>query len=146
MKNILFIVLAVLVVILIGVGVLWELANYQKGVSINTDKKEYTSGDVLTVAIKSKLDKRACFSSCYPYYLERETSQGNWESYKYQDCGNEDSVENCVEPGQTKTFELTLPELEMDNHRLAIPICLISSANQEFKAESWFYSNKFVIK
>jgi len=146
MKNTLFIILAIAILILIVIGGFWGLANYQKGVSISTDKREYSSGDALTVTIKNKLDRRACFSSCYPYYLERETSQGNWESYKYQDCGSEDLAENCIDPGQTKTFEMALPELEMKNHRLAIPLCLNCVPNQEFKAENWFYSNKFVIK
>ena len=111
--------------------------------SISTDKTEYNSGSALKVTIQNNSKKDVCFSSCYPYYLERKNS--NFESYSYSVCQLPDSNQVCVEPRHSKFFETTLPPLETGIHRMAIPACVGCKIQESFKEDKKFYSNEFMI-
>jgi len=115
--------------------------------SINIEKTEYQAGDSLRLKIKNNFGKQLCFSTCYPYYLERKVKI--WELYPYVEC-NKDNIHNgCIQDGKEKAFELTLPkkgEIEAGLHRLAIPVCITCSPDQIFYEDLIFHSNEFLIK
>ena len=123
----------------------WRGYQLQKAeVSIVTDKTEYEKGKTLRVKIKNNLWEHICFSSCYPYYLEKKNEK--WESYQYVDCYDFDSNGKCISPGQTKAFELTLPGVPDGLHRLALPVCIDCKSEDSFREDKRFYSNEFTIK
>ena len=145
-----FLILIVLIIFLIFLGVGWlGWKGYQttiKGISISTNQKEYTRGDNPKIKIKNNLRKTVCFSSCYPYYLER--NNGALKSYHYNDCLFPDMAEICIEPGQVKAFELLLDKMEIEGstHRVAVPACIGCALKENFRKDNFFYSNKFIIK
>ncbi len=114
-------------------------------VSVITDKSEYEASKVLKVKIENDSRKSICFSSCYPYYLEKK-KEGKWKDYSYADCLTDNLVEKCISPGEVKAFELTLPLIDAVSHRLAIPACVGCSINEMFEEDERFYSNEFIIK
>ncbi|MBZ9571894.1 hypothetical protein KJA15_00945 [Patescibacteria group bacterium] len=142
MNKKILVVLIILIVLIIG----WLVWKYQisGNVLITTDKTEYEQKETLRVKIKNNFRKNVCFSSCYPYYLERKTEE--WKSYLYGDCQKKDLIETCVNPGEVKAFEITLSPVEAGLHRIAIPICSDCKTGEEFKESRKFYSNEFTIK
>ena len=115
-----------------------------KNISVLTDKGEYEIGEELKVKIKNSTDETLCFSSCYPYYIERK--DGVWDRYRYQNCPKENITDKCVDPHEVKAFELTIPELIRGNHRLSIGACINCGLNEIFKADKNLISNQFIIK
>ena len=113
-------------------------------VTIITDQTEYKSGEAPTMTIKNNLSSSICFSSCYPYYLER--NNGQWKSYPYAECGEPDLVEKCIEPDQAKGFELIVSLTETGLHRIAVPSCVNCQIGEKFEENERFYSNEFTIK
>lgn len=134
--------IVVLAVIILVVFLVSQQAQIKK-VNIITDKTDYKIEDALKVKIKNDLKESICFSSCYPYYLEKK--DGQWKSYRYVACEANNLVERCVEPKQVKAFELILPFIEAGFHRLAIPACVGCSVQDLFKEDKRFYSNEFII-
>ena len=113
-------------------------------VNIITDSKEYGTGDVLKVKIENNLKENICFSSCYPYNIEKE-SRG-WSSYDYENCLDNNLNENCVGSREVKAFELVIPSIDKGSHRLSISACIGCNADQVFQQGQKFYSNNFIIK
>ena len=137
------VLLLIIVVFAIGYRVWW--VDNQKTIWVSTDNSEYTAGQNLKVKIKNNFEEeKICFSSCYPYYFEKKN--GKWESYNYSDCEIEDKIEKCLNPKETKAFELVLPDLKGGTLRLAIPICKGCNVFETFQANQWLYSNEFTIK
>jgi len=140
------VVVLVLIIIILGIGFgIWKVGQYQKGVSVLTDKTGYANGDSLKVKIENRLGEKICFSSCYPYYFEKKISESMWKSYSYSDCEAINLVENCINPKEVKAFELVLPTLEKTSHRLAIPVCIECNPQEPFRQEQWFYSDEFTV-
>jgi len=148
MKKFLILIVLITFLILLGIGWLgWK--GYQttiKGISISTNQEEYARGDNPKIKIKNNLRKTVCFSSCYPYYLER--NNGALKSYHYNDCLFPDVAEICIEPGQVKAFELLLDKMEIEGatHRVAVPACIGCALKENFRKDNFFYSNKFIIR
>ena len=140
------VILLILIIVLIVIVALRASKEALKGerAEVVTDKKEYAVGDSLKVKVKNALEEEICFSTCYPYYLERKDK--DWKSYDYQSCLDKDAVDSCVEPEGVKAFELVLPQIEKGLHRLAIPACIGCEGGKRFKEEEWFYSNDFIVK
>lgn len=144
------IVLSVILIILIVFIFLGFVKNFKKyfavaSASVLTYQNEYQSGDNLKVKITNNLGKNICFSTCYPYRLEKKDK--TWQSYKYVECGHDNIHNGCIEDGETKAFELTLPEFLSGIHRLAIPICSTTCGEgQSFREESILYSNEFIVR
>ncbi|MBU2634933.1 hypothetical protein KJ841_00455 [Patescibacteria group bacterium] len=113
-------------------------------VHITTNIEEYTVGDVLKVKIENNLKENICFSSCYPYTIEKRN--GGWSSYRYQDCLGSNLNENCIDSRQVKAFELVVPLIETGFHRLGISACIGCNVNEVFKEGQKLYSNDFLIK
>jgi len=116
----------------------------ESSVKILTDKDQYSPGDTLKVKIENNSENKICFSSCYPYYIQKKN--GNWENYRYIDCPNDDIVDNCVEPANVKAFELVLPHIASGPHRLAIGACTTCQLKELFEKEENFFSNRFFVK
>ena len=118
-----------------------------KEVEITLDQKEYKADSDLKLKIKNNLDKKICFSSCYPYYLERDVG-GMFAAYQYGICLMADVAEVCVESEKVKSFEIILNKIKTDNssHRFAVPVCVGCTFQESFREDSWFYSNEFIIK
>ncbi len=138
------VIIVVLILIIIGLGFSFlKVAKYTRSVNIITDKTEYSNESALKVKIENGLKEKICFSSCYPYYLEKKNT--GWEGYNYSDCLKDNLNDKCVDAKQVKAFEIKLPSLEKGTYRLAIPICAGCNVPEKFKKDQWFYSNEFII-
>lgn len=145
-KRILIFFLVTVIMALVAGFIWFEYQNSKKAV-VKTNKIEYIEGENPKVIIKNKLQDDICFSSCYPYYLERKNGKG-YESYKYGNCLNNDVAEKCIDPGQLKAFELLLEGIKFEKgfHRISIPACIGCALEEGFRKDKWFYSNEFLIK
>jgi len=114
-------------------------------VSIYSDKEEYLKRESLKVAIRNNLGKTVCFSSCYPYLLEKKNSNEEWEKYLYVGCEEENVARDCIESQKVKAFEI-LSEIEKGVHRLYLSACIGCKAGERFREDKVFYSNDFLIK
>ena len=111
-------------------------------VAVEIQSSSYKGGENGKVKISNGLDKKICFSSCYPYYLEIEKA-GSFESYPYLECEGKDLSGECVYPNDARMFEFPLEMSESGKHRMAIPYCMDCEQGSEFKKENWAYSNEF---
>jgi len=140
------IIIGLLLLIIVAI-VSWHFSQGQKGpkkIIIKTDKTEYLKGETLKIHIKNPLKENLCFSSCYPYYLEKKNN--SWKPYSYVDCPKKDIIEKCVKPKESKTFETTLPQVKAGLHRLTISACVGCNIGAEFKENKKFFSNEFLVK
>jgi hypothetical protein len=129
-------------------GLVWQGQNLKgtgAAVSIVTDKTEYGKTDFLKLAIKNNLPEKVCFSSCYPYYLEKKDGN-SWDMYSYSQCDKSNVTDKCVDPHQSKFFQIDLNLLTAGIHRLIIPTCLNCKVQDNFRKDSEFYSNEFIVK
>jgi hypothetical protein len=147
-KDKILISLAIGLVLLVAITLFlswqWYFGTGPLKLTVSTDKTEYDPGSVLKVVIQNNSRKNICFSSCYPYYLEKKDV--NFQSYPYPDCPKPNLSEPCVKPRQSKFFEIDLPLLEAGLHRLAIPVCVDCKIKEDFREDTRFYSNEFTIK
>ena len=143
-RTSIFIIILVIIIAISFLWFFWERLKTPGIVSFTTDKIEYEKGEVLKLKVKNDSLKKICFSTCYPYYLERKNS--NWESYKYEECRSFNGNGHCLGPKREKAFELTLPKIPAGTHRLAIPVCTSCENEESFHEEKRFYSNEFNIK
>ena len=142
-KNFLVIgagLIALAAIILVAV---LTLPKVPEEVNVITEKTEYKIGDIIKVKIENNLKKNICFSSCYPYYLEKKGEE--WKSYNYIDCPNSDLVKDCIDSRQVKAFELTVSSLEEGLHRITISACIGCNLEEVFREDQKFYSNEFII-
>jgi len=130
-------------VILVIVFVFFVLKGQK--IEVVTDSAQYADGEPLRLKIKNYLLGNICFSSCYPYYLEKENGVG-WKGYLYEDCPHPDVAEKCIGAFGTKAFETSLPETIEGKHRVLIPVCSNCKEGLSFKETNRFYSNVFEIK
>lgn len=142
MKNI-YIYIAIGVVAL-GVAVLIVILGKSGGVEVSTDKLEYAPGDSQIVSIKNDLGNTVCFSSCYPYRLEKRDDE--WDAYEYDECPDKDVADVCLGQGEAKKFKITLDEAKAGVHRISIGACVGCSVGESFKEDKIFYSNSFEVK
>ncbi len=121
----------------------WLSAKPVEGV---TDRDNYMPGDPLTINVKNGTGKAVCFSSCYPYLVERRDGAGDWAQFEYDDCPYPEVASDCVPAGGIKKFRLPLDEAEVGLNRLKLNICFDCAAGDPFLAESVIYSNVFEVK
>ena len=137
----------VLIMLVLGIIIANGLSIFKSPylkVEITTDKAEYSKGEILLLTIKNNLEENLCFSSCYPYYLERKNQ--DWKSYDYGMCNKANLAEKCINAGGFKTFEIDLSSTEKGSHRFTIPGCINCEINGQFTESKRFYSNEFEIK
>ena len=112
-----------------------------------TDKREYPAGESLEVSVQNNLGKTICFSSCYPYFVQKAVGKtGDWQPYKYGKCPNADITTSCIGDKKFKEFRLLLKYAEIGTNRLMIPVCRGCAAGQEFKQDAAIYSNTFEVR
>ncbi|HNP79721.1 MAG TPA: hypothetical protein PKI00_02635 [Candidatus Pacearchaeota archaeon] len=115
---------------------------------VSTDKEEYSANEKAIINIKNVSDKRACFSSCYPFYVQ--TQDQDKKFYQYEECPFEDIVSVCVDPHQDKYFEIDLGEQIIpksnSSYAFVISACLTCDTGDTFKRDDFFFSNKFIVK
>lgn len=144
MKKEDFLIIVIGLVIL-GVIIIFSLFIPDKVevVDVITDNSSYTIGDKLKIKIQNNLEEKICFSSCYPYYIEKKND--GWSSYEYIKCRDEDIAENCLDPDTVKAFQFEIPLVEKGTHRVVLPICVGCTESNIFKEGKRFYSNNFDI-
>ncbi len=143
-KDILIILTGLIVLGLIILAAFLIPSNVSEEVNIITDAKEYRIGDVLKVKIENNLKENICFSSCYPYNIEKKNEE--WDSYRYEDCLNSNLNENCIDSREIKAFEFVIPSIDTGFHRLGISACIGCNVDEIFKQGQKLYSNDFLIK
>ena len=141
MKTTIYIVIGV---VALTVAVLGIFLGKSGSVGISTDKLEYAPGDSQIVSIKNDFGKTICFSSCYPYRLEKRDDE--WKAYEYDECSDEDVVDICISQSGIKKFKIALDEAEAGVHRISIGACVDCSLGEPFKEDMIFYSNSFEVK
>lgn len=114
-----------------------------ESVDVITDNGNYVIGNKLKIKIQNNLEEKICFSSCYPYYIEKKN--GHWSGYKYEKCRNENMAEDCIDPNSMKAFQFEIPLVEKGTHRVVLPICVGCTESNIFKEGRRFYSNNFNI-
>lgn len=148
-KTVLIIAVIILVIIIISIAVFYllpEKDETEKTINVLTDKEEYASGETLKVKIENSTEDRICFSSCYPYYLQKKNGNKQWKDYQYEDCNNDDVVENCIEPKEVKAYEIVVPDIDEGEHRLLINACVGCNLRQRFEKHKNLISNYFIVK
>ena len=146
-KSDFLIIIAGLIIlgIIIASSFLFPIPADNKGnVKINTDNGDYSIGDKLRIRIENNLEEKICFSSCYPYYFEK--NEGAWNNYRYKECFKEDIIDDCVDSNDVKAFELEIPTVKTGIHRIALPACIGCGFKDLFSENNRFYSNDFIIK
>lgn len=143
-KDILVILAGLILLGLIILAVFLIPPEVSEEVNVITDAKEYGIGDVLKVKIENNLKENICFSSCYPYNIEKKN--GEWNSYSYEDCVGSNLNENCIDSRQVKAFEFIIPSIYAGSHRLVVSACIGCNVDEMFKQGQKFYSNDFLIK
>lgn len=143
-KDILIILVGLVLLGLIILVAFLIPPNVPEEVNVITDAREYRIGDVLKVKIENNLKENICFSSCYPYNIEKEN--GEWSSYQYENCSDSNLNENCISPREIRAFELVIPFIDTGSHRLGISACIGCNADEAFEQGQKFYSNDFLIR
>jgi hypothetical protein len=123
-----------------------------KEINIFTDKTEYEYVNepegVIKLTVKNNLDKSICFESCNTYYLLKRRNS-DWEEVDKKLC-EFNSIKECIQPSETKTFEYIRTWKEEGIYKFAIPIFFkeeiknFSSKYNEIVKIA--YSNEFKIK
>jgi hypothetical protein len=108
-----------------------------------TDKFEYIEGEYPKIKISNNTGETVCFSSCYPFYLEKK--DGDWVKYEYSKCNKADKADYCIEAGDSKSFEILTPYAEPGMHRVQVSACLSCNKGQDFIIGEKYYSNDFKI-
>lgn len=148
-KNFLLVILGgilLMIIVLFSLPALRFTDAEKEGISVLTEKVKYFPEEDLRVKVDNQRDEVLCFSSCYPYYLQKKNSKNEWDTFSYVACQKEDIVTQCIEPKKSKTFETVLPYLANGVYRLAISACLGCNINDKFEEEKKFYSNEFIVK
>ncbi|MDD5013445.1 MAG: hypothetical protein PHD93_03600 [Candidatus Pacebacteria bacterium] len=114
---------------------------------VKTNKQEYNSGEKAIITIENTSDKKACFSSCYPFYVQIQDQSKKF--YQYEECPFEDVANVCIEPNDKKSFQIDLKEQRIlsapDSYRFVISACLSCNLGESFKKEEFFFSNEFKV-
>lgn len=114
---------------------------------IKTDKQEYSSEEKAKIIIENISDKKVCFSSCYPFYVQIQDQTKKF--YKYEECSFEDVASVCIDPKQKKAFEVDLKDQRIlsstNNYRFVISACLSCKLGDRFIKEGLFFSNQFKV-
>jgi len=140
-------------VVFVGLSIIWVDFSWVNQIPIEQtaeakiilDQFNYSNGDKMEIQIENPFLDRICFSSCYPYYLQKKQG-GVWHNYNYAGCPWENEVENCIEPKQAKAFQISLTRAISGLHRLSLPVCQDCIEKKQFKITDTFYSPEFNVR
>ncbi len=144
MKKRILILILIGFFLIIGVGLVLQYSS-RSTAKVVLKRHEYIDGENLQVQIENYLSRSICFSSCYPYLLQKRKDH-TWESYQYGECQKENINEICLAPEEKKAFELSLGKASTGLHRLAIPVCEGCVLQEEFQESKKIYSPEFRIR
>jgi hypothetical protein len=134
------------VIVIAILSLLWVFGS-PKRVEAITNKREYPAGTDLDISIQNNLGETICFSSCYPYFLQKSSDgNGDWRDYKYADCKAADVTSACIQNKEFKKFRLPLENADAGTNRLMIPVCLGCQVGQGFRQDQVIYSNSFQVR
>ncbi|MDD4831141.1 MAG: hypothetical protein PHI77_03770 [Candidatus Pacebacteria bacterium] len=144
-KEVIYLVAGLLILLL---GLAGWFYGWKKQLSVSTQKIEYAKSEkLLRLNIKNYTLATVCFSSCYPYYIQKK--DGQWKDYPLAQCEENNIATDCVDFFETIGRGIDLDQwrdfLESDSHRLALPACIGCNAGDPFRADKTFYSNEFKI-
>ena len=140
-----FLICALIFLIVLAISVLTFFLLRNQEIVITTTEQEYASGQELKLEIKNSfLNKEFCFSSCHPYFLEKE--KDTWQPYSYVECPFSDEISKCVEPRELLAFLISLPLVDTGKHRLSVPLCEGCSPGRSFQDTSRLFSHEFEIQ
>ncbi|MCX6765127.1 MAG: hypothetical protein NT148_01130 [Candidatus Nealsonbacteria bacterium] len=142
-KKLLLIILITAIIVLFASSFIYFKLSVSKTAAV-MDKGEYKANEDGRIKIRNGFSGKICFSSCYPFYFDKENS-GTWQGVKYDGCVKDDLAEKCVDINGTKAFKCVFPDLEAGNYRLAIPVCNNCNENDKFISNDWIYTNTFKI-
>lgn len=117
-----------------------------ESVDIKTNKSIYFKNEILNITIKNNLNKSICFSSCYPYYLEKKDKGQKWKLYPYGKCPRKDIIQTIIYPSKSKTFEIRSFRINNGLHRIVVPIDIGCKKGDKFREVKRYYSNEFTIR
>jgi len=137
-KQVLIWMFTVLIIVLVS-----YMITERSKIEITLQESKYFQEEDLKLQITNNFGEVVCFSSCYPYFLERREEK--WNSYQYTDCDKEDIIEKCIFPEEKRAFQLPLRNTERGIHRITIPICKNCKEGEVFKEEERIYSSEFEI-
>lgn len=139
-------ILGVLVLIVIGaISFFWGRQSSQPDFGVELSKQIYDKGEKVRITVRNNTLKQICFSSCYPYYLQ--VKNGDWHSYNYSECFEEDLNVPCLSSGESRKFKFTLRKsIRSEIHRIAIPIDKEGTAGEKFEEDKKIYSEPFEVK
>lgn len=145
-KNLVYLVVGLLMIAIGLAG--WFFSSWKKQISISTQKLEYAKSEkMLKLNIRSHALVKICFSSCYPYYIQKK--DGSWKDYPSAKCEEQNTAADCISPfgliGRAIDLSQWKSSLGPDFHRLALPACIGCKEGDPFKADKTFYSNEFKI-
>jgi len=104
----------------------------------------YKQGNNPQLKIENYLGASICFSTNFPYYIEKKIGE-EWKEYKYLGPDGEDFITKCMSPRDIKAFELISP-IRKGLHKIAIPVCSNCKIGQKFNESERFYSDQFIVK
>jgi hypothetical protein len=118
----------------------------QEDLKVSTDKQEYGQNEKSIIVIENVSEKKACFSSCYPFFVQKQES--TWRSYEYETCPKENIAEVCINPYGKKAFEVILEDqgILAGNYRFIVSACTKCNVGDRFETSEVFFSNEFKVK
>lgn len=136
--------------LIIALGITGWFFGWIRQIDVAIQKPEYTLQDsIIMLNIQSYAPEKICFSSCYPYYIQKK--DGSWEDYPSAKCLRENLAASCVDAfgliGRGIELKQWQSFLKSDLlHRLALPACIGCKEGEPFRVDKTFYSNEFKIQ
>lgn len=146
MKLIIKILIAILAIAILAAILFLAFPQRGEAVRAFVDRGNYQVGEKLEVAVENDFGREICFSSCYPYLMEKQQENGNWEEYDYPDCSGANRAVDCVPASGRKKFRVALDDVAAGIHRLKINACVGCAAAGAFTTEQTIYSDIFEIR
>ncbi len=146
MKLNIKILIGFLAVVILGTAFFLAFLQKDGAARAFVDRGSYQVGENLEVAVENGFNRDICFSSCYPYLMERQQENGSWEEYDYPECLEANRAIDCVAASGKKKFRVALDDVAAGIHRLKIAACVGCAANESFKSQQVLYSDIFQIK
>lgn len=136
----------ILGLIILAVGFFLRSVSMESKIEVLIQEEKYSPGEDLKIQITNNQEENICFSSCYPYYLERKIEKEEWERRSYGNCEEEDIAIKCISFKNLRAFELMLKNPERGVYRVSVPICINCREGEIFQEDKEIFSPFFEVK